>query len=409
MSTPPPLPVRPLADGEAATFMQTAARGFGHTIDDATVAELVAIELGETSRAFVSHDADHIVGTALALDWALAIPYGSSARCAGVTSVTVAPTHRRRGVLRSLMRHQLDDLHDGGVAWAALYSSESAIYGRFGYGVAARSVSARIDRPWTAFTTPVAPAAVELVSAEAAVERVAAIYHAVQAQVPGMMAVPPRYTEHRVAWDPPGERGGASEQFVAIIDDRAYAMYRLANDWDEAGSKARLTVRECLATDAEAHRQMWTYLFGIDLIQHVRVDRLAIDDPLPWWLAERQRLRLTASMTLYVRLVDVGTALSQRGTRGRGAVVVDVADAFCPWNERRWQLDGDGRQLRCTTTDAPPDVWLDVRELASLSLGGVAPGELARAGLLGEHTPGSAAQLTALLAADRQPFNPFTF
>jgi predicted acetyltransferase len=224
-----------------------------------------------------------------------------------------------------------------------------------------------------------------------------------------MMAVPERYWQHRVVFDPPDERNGASERFVAVIEDRAYALYRLDHDWDEAGPRLRLIVEECLATDPEAHRQLWSYLFGIDLVHQVTIERLSVDHPLPWWLAERQRLRLTASMPLYIRLVDVGTALSQRGTRAQATVVLDVIDGFCPWNERSWTLEGDGGQLRCEPTDGAPELRLDARELASLSLGGVVPDELARAGAIEEHTAGALSRLRALLASHREPFNAFTF
>lgn len=409
MSAPPPLPIRAVDEDQHEAFIRTSARGFGYSLDDDTCNELIATELTEGSRAIAGHDDGQMVGTAVALDWTIAVPYAPAVRCAGVTSVTVLPTHRRRGVLRSLMRHQLDDLASDGPAWAALYSSESAIYGRFGYGVATRCVTGRIDRPWTAFVEPVQAATVEMVSPAQAVDRIPAIYETLAARTPGMLAVPERYWQHRIVWDPPGERAGASERTVVIIADRAYAMYRLANDWDETGSKSKLTVEECLATDSEAHRQLWTYLFGVDLAQHVTINRLSVDHPLPWWLAERQRLRLTSSMPLYIRLIDVGTALSERGTRGEAVVVLDVVDGFCPWNERSWALEGDGQQLRCTPTDRTADLTLDVRELASLSLGGVRPTELANAGLLAAHTPGALTRLEALLAGPRLPFNAFTF
>lgn len=411
MSMPALPSIRPVTEDQHHAFVRAVERAFGSSLDAAEIDELVAVELADRSSPIACHDGGQMIGTAVVLPWTLALPYAPPAPCAAVTSVTVAPTHRRRGVLRSLMRHQLDELHatDDGAAWAALYSSESVIYGRFGYGVAARSLTGRIDRPWTGFMQPVPPAAVELVPVDAAVDRVPAIYASVQERTPGMLDVPARYWRHRIAWDPPGDRAGASERTVAVIDDRAYAMYRLANDWDETGSKSRLTIEECHATDVEAHRQMWTYLFSIDLAQHVTIDRLSVDHPLPWWLAERQRLRMTASMPLYIRLVDVGAALSQRGTRGDGEVVLDVIDGFCPWNQRRWRVAADSDLLHCEPTDVAADVAVNVRELASLSLGGVTPTELAHAGLLKEHTAGAVTQLKALLASERQPFNTFTF
>ena len=404
-----PYTISRVTDDETTAFAHAVSRGFGHVKEANDIAEMVEVEMADPSLSLAARDRGHIIGTATALDLTMAVPYADPVGCAGVTSVTTAPTHRRRGVLTNLMRHQLDDIRGRGWPWATLYASESAIYGRFGYGLAAYAAKGRIDRAWTRLTDPVGPATVELVEVGDALDRVPTIYTRLAGRVPGMMTVGDRYWRHRIAWDPPGEREGASARFVAVIADRAYALYRMRMGWDASGPDATVEVEECLATDREAERQMWSYLFGIDLAQRVAIHRLAVDHPLPWWLAERQRLRLSPAMPLYVRLVDVGGALSARGTRGEGAVILEVTDDFCPWNARTWTLSGDGRALTCTPADRPADVRLDVRELASLSLGGVSPGELLRAGLIEELSPGAVPRLSTLLASDRPPFNAFTF
>jgi predicted acetyltransferase len=135
---------------------------------------------------------------------------------------------------------------------------------------------------------------------------------------------------------------------------------------------------------------------------------MPVDDPLPWWLAERHRLRITEGEPCYVRLIDVGAALSQRGTSADGEVTLEVRDAFCPWNARRWR-QGDGKALQCSPTGARADATINVRELASLSLGGVTVSELTRAGLVEEHVPSTIRRLDALLASPRPPWNSFIF
>lgn len=405
----PPYPIAPLRPDETTDFARTAMRVFGRTLDDATIAHLIETELADPSLSLAARDGGRIVGTTTVLEFQMTLPGAVVVDCAGVTTVTVLPTHRRRGVLTSLMRRQLDDLHVDGWTWAALYASESSIYGRYGYGRATSGLAARIDRPWTTMRAPVPPADVELLAPEEALERVPSIYEAVAREVPGMMALPEVMWRDLLTWDPPAQRRGASERFIAAIGDHAYATYRISDDWSDSGPDATLRVEQAMATDVDAHRQLWAFLFGIDLVQHVRIRRLPVDTPLPWWLAEDRRLRRTLADPLYVRLIDVGGALSQRATTGDAAVVLDVTDPFCPWNTRRWALEGDGTRLRCTASDASADLALDVRELASLSLGGHTPDELRRAGLIDEHTPGALQRLGALLASDRVPYNAFTF
>jgi predicted acetyltransferase len=306
------------------------------------------------------------------------------------------------------MRRQLDDLHAGGRTWAALYASESTIYGRFGYGPATLSVAARIDRPWTAMRTEVTPGYVELLTPDEALRRVPPIYADVAGEVPGMMALPEVMWHDQLTWAP--LRAPWSERAVHRRDRRPRLrdlphqrlLEGLGARRDPPGRAVHGDRRRGAPADV-------AYLFGIDLVQHVRIRRLPVDTPLPWWLAEDRRLRRTLADPLYVRLIDVGGGLSQRATTGDAAVVLDVTDPFCPWNARRWALEGDGARLRRTASDASADLALDVRELASLSLGGHAPDELRRAGLIDERTPGALQRLGALLASDRVPYNAFTF
>lgn len=408
MSSATPLhTVSRLADGEQLTFTRLVGRAFGQSMDEATVRHYADTE--EPERALVARDGDRIIGTASALDFSMSVPYAAPVTCPGVTAVTVQPTHRRRGVLTSLMRAQVDNLSAEGAAWAALYASEASIYGRFGYGVASRSLEYRIDRPWTRFARPVEPAAVDWLDVAQALERLPAIYNRVRDAVPGMMSMSDRFWKWNLEWDPPSERQGGSERQIVAIGDRAYARYRLKQRWSDTGPDSNLEVEDCMATDPQAQQQIWAYLLGIDLVQHVTAWLVPVDDPLPWLLVDRRRLRRSEGIPCYVRLIDVGAALSQRGTSADGDVVLDVRDTFCPWNTRRWRLEGDGEALRCTPADSAPDVALDVRELASLSLGGVAPAELARAALVEEHTAGALRRLTALLASERPPWNSFIF
>jgi predicted acetyltransferase len=405
-----PYPVAVLQADERAAFARALARSFGDTLDDDAVAHLIAAELTDPTRSLVARDGDRIVGTTTVLDFTMTVPGAPAVTCAGVTSVSVQPTHRRRGVMRSLMRRQLDDLHAAGTSWASLYASEAAIYGRFGYGVASRSLQLRLDGPWSDFARPVEhPGAVEMLEPTEAAPRLAAVYARQRTQVPGMLSMPEDRWRLHLDWDPANERDGGSERQIAAVDNRGAVVYRVKRGWTDAGPDSTVRVEFCFATDPEVCRQLWSYVLNIDLVQHVNAMMRPVDEPLLWLLAERHRLQVTEGMPCYVRLIDIGAALSQRGTAVDGAVVLAVSDTFCPWNARRWRLEGDGSALRCAPTDEPADVALDVRELASLSLGGVTPFELAGAGLVAEETPGALGRLARLLASERSPWNPFIF
>ena len=85
----------------------------------------------DADRTLAAFEGDVPVATGGWYDLRMALP-GAVAPVAGVTWVSVAPTHRRRGLLTALMTRQLTDLHEQGRALAALWASEGAIYGRYG-------------------------------------------------------------------------------------------------------------------------------------------------------------------------------------------------------------------------------------------------------------------------------------
>src|SRR4051794_22461465 len=92
--------------------------------------------VAELDRTLGLWEGDRVVATAGIYSRRLSVP-GAVVPCAGVTWITVAPTHRRRGVLTAIMRRQLDELHERqGEPVAALWAAEYPIYGRFGYAPA---------------------------------------------------------------------------------------------------------------------------------------------------------------------------------------------------------------------------------------------------------------------------------
>ncbi len=104
--------------------------------------------------AFDGPEGTESLGTAGAHTFRLTVP-GGEVGAAGVTGVGVRPDHGRRGILRALMRRQLDDVRRRGEPVAVLWASEGAIYQRFGYGMATLSGELEVHRGRTAYARPV--------------------------------------------------------------------------------------------------------------------------------------------------------------------------------------------------------------------------------------------------------------
>jgi predicted acetyltransferase len=184
-----------------------------------------------------------------------------------------------------------------------------------------------------------------------------------------------------------------------VVVEDGYALYAVRTT-PEAGREA--VVRELVAASAPAAAALWTYLLGLDLVRTVRWEHAPSDEPLGAMLVAADAVAVALSPALWVRLVDVGAALAARRLDAPADVVVEVRDAFCPWNQARFALDG-------SRTGARADLALDVDALASAYLGGTSVAALAAAGRIEERTPGAAAAATRALAAPRAPWCPEAF
>ncbi|MBA3366628.1 MAG: GNAT family N-acetyltransferase [Actinobacteria bacterium] len=349
------------------------------------------------------------VGGAGAFPFQLTVPGGRVA-AAGVTTVGVLPTHRRRGLLRGMMRAQLDDIHERGEPVAYLWASEATIYGRFGYGIASLSGEMEIPRNRAAFHAPVESAGrLRLVDYEEALELVPAVYEQVALETPGMFARSRDWWEARALADPEWRRGGGGEMVRVILEEDgrtgAYALYRLHPGFEHGTSTGRVNVIEAMGVSPQAMQQIWRYLLDVDWMDRVGARLLPVDHPLFFLLAEPRRMRFTLEDALWVRLVDVGAALGARSYASDESIVLDVLDDFCPWNGGRWRLEG-GTAAR---TEDAAELRLDVSTLGSVYLGGFTFAQLTRAGRVEQLVPDALERADRLFRTGRAPWCPEIF
>jgi len=375
----------------------------------------------EFDRSIAAFDGDAIVGTAAAYTFQLTVP-GGVVGAAGVTFVSVMPDHRRRGILSAMMRHQLADIAARGEPVAALYASESVIYGRYGYGCASHQLSLTIRRGEGALKQAGADSGdgslqLQAVQPEDKRSELGQVYDSVLLHRPGMLARDDRWWQ-AILSDPEFVRRGRSlQKCVLACDDsgpRGYALYRTKPDWDDDGLPyGGLSVREFVATDGATAAALWGDLFTRDLIGEVTAGQRPVDDPLLDMLADRRRARAYLSDGLWIRLIDVPAALASRRYSCPADVVIEVTDDLLPANAGRWRLQcpgtDDAAAATCERTTAAADIQLPVAALGAGYLGGVRLGSLATAGLITEHTKGALAALSAAMYSDPAPWCPSKF
>ncbi|MGC5040444.1 GNAT family N-acetyltransferase [Streptomyces sp. DT190] len=388
--------LRVLQRDEWDKFYDALLRGFGGVPESAEERELWNA-LTEFDRSLGAWDGGECVGTAGAFSFRLTVPGGASVPAAGVTMVSVAATHRRRGVLTSMMRRQLDDVRAWGEPLAVLTASEPAIYGRFGYGNATYHLNAEIDTTRVRLSVPPGTDDVRLRFAAPAdvLDACEAVYARLVPSRPGMLARQPGWERVGVL-DPESDRGGASP-LQCVLAERdgetvGYARYRIKPDWATAGPEGTVVVEALAALDPAADAALWRFLFEIDLTSKVVARGRPVDDAWQYLVSDIRRCLPRLRDSLYVRPVEVGAALEARTYQTPVDVVFEVEDAFCPWNTGRWRLSGDQKGASCERTADAADVVLSVRELGAAYLGGVSLAELAAAGRVREVRRGALAE-----------------
>jgi predicted acetyltransferase len=420
-----PYPIRPVRPEEFDTFHTVDMHAFHGSPLNEEERRLVMSHL-EFDRSLAAFDGATPVGTAAAYTFQLTVPGFRSLPAAGVTWVSVLPSHRRRGVLSSLMRRQLIDVRECGEPLAVLWASESVIYSRFGYGRAMWHADFTLYRGEAALArTAPADGGLRLRIADpvAALPELAKVYDTVLPTRPGFIARNEAWWRREV-YDPPDRRHGTSPLHCVLAEDdggpRGYALYLAHNRWDSDTSlpDSALSVREMVGADAAASAALAADLLSRDLTREFRVRGRPVDDPLLYQLADPRRARPRLKDALWVRITDVPGALARRRYSCPADLVIEVRDDLLPSNAGRWRLttagaapDGGGLEASCAPASdgAPADVALDVAELGAAYLGGTPLGALAAAGLVTERRPGAVRLLSTALSWDLAPWCPVNF
>ncbi|MBM7789482.1 GNAT family N-acetyltransferase [Tenggerimyces flavus] len=359
----------------------------------------------EPDRSIGAYAGSELVGHATTYFRPMAVPGDVNLWTELLTLVAVRPTHRRRGVLSSLMRDQLTGIHEvGGSPVIALTASEPAIYGRFGYGLASEHAQVEINRTDRALR-PVADVEnvrIEYASLEESLATCSAIREATRAERPGMFHHDDAWQRKLIA-DPPELREGAGELRCVLADVDGtvggYAYFRASGPWGDR----RIEVMRLHATDLLSYVALWRFLLDQDLVARTTWGRAALDEPLVSLLIDPRAAKKRIWDGHWVRLIDVDRALAARRYASPIDVVLEVADPFCPWNAGRWRLAGDATGATCERTTAPAELALDVRELGAAYLGRPSLAAAGLAGLVVEQKAGALAVASRAFVSEPLP------
>lgn len=406
--------IRAIDRGDAELFRSRVARAFGNDADDDDTAQPRFDAIFEYDRTLAAYDDDDIVGTAAAFSLEVTVPGGEFVPMGGTTVVSVQPTHRRRGVLRSLMAAHLDEVSARGEPLAGLWASESSIYGRFGYGPASFRQDVSIDARAVSFRdeVDVADVAVRLLSPDEAKDLLPRLYDDARSHLAGMLSRSPGWWAHRIFADLERWRRGKSAQRYLVAESEGrqvgYAIYRQKAKWENFMADGEIDVIEVIGPDPKGALALWAFLTNVDLFPRVEWWNMPLGYQLPATVTDPRRIRGPISDGIWIRVLDVSSALGARAYESDGVVSIAVSDPDRPVNTGLYRLAVSGGEARCEVSEGVPDVSLDIDVLGGLYLGGGDALAMADAGRV-EGQPAAIGLLDRMFRTSRAPWCPEVF
>lgn len=365
----------------------------------------------DLERTLGAFDGPTMVGTYRSFRTLLTVPGGTRVDASAISAVSVRPTHRRQGILTSMIERDIRASAARGEVVSVLIAAEWPIYGRFGFGPATWQVKRTLRSREARFLRPPV-GSVEIVDAAAARSIVPAIYDAYAARQPGEISRPDhRWDIELGVVDAPG-RPKFGGQHVIHRDEAGepdgYARFHGEENWVDMIPDHRMLVDELHGVTDAADIDLWRHLAQMDITASISADVRREREPMQWVLADA-RVAQSGARTdfLWLRLLDVERALAARRYERDGSLVIEVLDDLAGSDgpaAGRFGVDVRDGAATCVRTDAAPDLTADARLLGAAYLGGTSLREMAEGGGATEHRPGALTAADRLLATATPPW-----
>jgi predicted acetyltransferase len=315
-----------------------------------------------------------------------------------ISAVTVAPTHRRRGIARVMLAGELRTARDAGLAIAGLTVSEATIYGRWGFSPAVYTADWRIDSSRVRWTGPTPAGRLDFLEQSEIPDRLGALHDRTRLARPGQVAGWPGLWR-RTAGLRPGADDAKKVRAVAYRDEsgveRGLLVYTI-KERDEY-NRAELIVHQLVADGDDAYAALWRFAIEHDLVGTVIASLQTVDAPVRWMLSDQRAAKVTVTDHHWLRILDVPAALSSRSYAAPLDVTLQVTDPLGFATGRwRWRVDADGAARVEPAEASEADVEITVGGLSSILLGGVPAASLRSAGIVTGEAPVIAALDAAL-------------
>lgn len=368
--------IRAIDDGEILQFREAVLNTFGSDADVDPGGDDMHRALVAPGQSWAAFDEGAVVATAATFNLEISVPGGAALPMAGLTMVTVRPSHRRRGILRQLMQRHLDDARERRFPVSGLWASQAPIYGRFGYGLASFCEVYDIEDAHALRVTDRTFDELVWIDEARAREVLPAIYAPAIAERPGALRRSSAWWRERRFLETPWARGGASKRrhVLARRGDElvGYVVFRQRGKFSDGQPSGQLDINELVAIDARAEATLWRFALSVDLFPKVTWWNAPADDALPWLVDDFRGIKRRRGDGLWLRIEDVPATLERRTYSTDGVLRIGIGATT-------YELAIERGHARCMPSTKPADLECDMQALATLYLGCVTATQLSRA------------------------------
>ncbi|GAB3119329.1 GNAT family N-acetyltransferase [Glaciibacter psychrotolerans] len=358
--------VDPTDSDAARRWISADQRGFLDSAPEAAALEAHVAELGTDRITGVwdrsGADPDTPIATVQSWEMGLTVPGGASVAAWAISSVTVSPTHRRRGIARALLTAELRAAAALGLPLAMLTVSEATIYGRYGFGPAARQAGYTIRTARAGWIGPIPAGRVQFVTRESLLRDGPALFERARLAAPGEVDRSDIRWRHLLGLSPAAEGGNESARGIRAVryddadgDPAGFALYRvtLPND----SYPARLELLDLIAATDDAAAALWRFLIEMDLVSEVRAPLRRVSETVGWQISDPRALVKTDERDhLWLRLLDIPAAFAARTFSAPGDIVFSVTDTLgLVTGDYLLSVDSSGRGATLRLADAALD------------------------------------------------------
>lgn len=283
---------------------------------------------------------------------------------AGLAAVATPPEHRRKGLVRALLRESLAEYRDREVAVSVLWPFEHPFYAQFGWRIAEQRAVHECDPDALGFARDHASGRFHRIETDEW-ERLVPAYEAHGGSYNLTLDRSEEWWRYRILQD--WETDPYAYAWERDGEIRGYLVYDVQKDQNR-----HLRVREHAFTDHEARLNLLRFLADHDSQVSTVQFTTPIDERAVDLVSDPADISIEVTAGPMVRLVDVERTFETATYPADASAdaVISVADPLAAWNDATFRIAVEaGRASVERVEAADPDATIDVGTLSQLYVG----------------------------------------